>query len=78
MSLKFHSLPSPFLEVVIWGARADPYGFVISKGDDGYRASYKPLGSTDRAYHLDGGPFASFEEAQAACEAMHNTLLHPN
>jgi hypothetical protein len=66
----------------IWIAASGGYSFVITHesrtgpgfhGWTGYVASWRPLNQRRGAIKIIGSPFATFEEAEAACNAM---LMH--
>jgi hypothetical protein len=84
MSLLFHRAVE---EIEIWIASSDGYSFVISfesasgpglHGTPGYVASWRPLYHGRGAIKIIGSPFKSFDEAQAACEAMLVHLMSEN
>jgi hypothetical protein len=62
----------------IWSASSDKYSFVISfenpsgpgfHGRTGYVASWRAY-SGRSAIRITGSPFKTFDEAEAACDAM--------
>jgi hypothetical protein len=76
MSLQFHLVVE---DMEIWSATSDGYSFVISfesptgpglHGSPGYVASWRPLYPSRGAIKIIGSPFKSFDEAEAACDAM--------
>jgi len=71
----------------IWGATSDGYSFVISyespagpglHGRAGYMASWRPAREGRGAIRISGAPFRTFDEAEAACEAMLKLLMNEN
>jgi hypothetical protein len=63
----------------IWSATSEGYSFAISHesptasgfhGRAGYIASWRPVYEVRGAVRITGSPFRSFEEAEAACDAM--------
>ena len=63
----------------IWSATSDGYSFVISHesptgsgfhGRAGCIASWRPVYEVRRAVRITGSPFKTFDEAEAACDAM--------
>jgi hypothetical protein len=76
MPLQFHRAVE---DMEIWSATGDGYSFVISHespsgpgfhGRTGYMASWRPVYEGRGAIRITGSPFKSFDEAEAACEAM--------
>jgi hypothetical protein len=70
--------------IEIWSAYSSNYSFVISyeshngagfRGRPGYLASWRPLNRGIGAIKILGSPFKSFDEAEAACNAMLEQLL---
>jgi hypothetical protein len=81
MSLLFHRAVE---ELEIWSASGDGYSFVISfesaagagfHGTPGYVASWRPILKARGAITITGSPFKTFDEAEAACDAMLNHLM---
>jgi hypothetical protein len=76
MPLQFH----PAVEnMEIWSATSEGYSFVISyespagpgfHGRAGYMASWRPVYVGRGAIRITGSPFKTFDEAEAACDAM--------
>ena len=76
MSLRFHDA---FDQLKIWSATSDGFSFVISHespagpgfhGRLGYLASWRPVYEGRGAIKIAGSPFKTFDEAEAACDAM--------
>jgi hypothetical protein len=77
MHLQFHRV---FEGMKIWSATSGGYSFTISffeslsgpgfRRMSGYVASWCPLYQGDGAIKIVGSPFKSFDEAEAACDAM--------
>jgi len=74
MPLQFHRAVE---KMEIWSANSDAYSFVISyesptgpgfHGRAGYLASWRHEGRG--AIRITGSPFKTFDEAEAACDAM--------
>lgn len=60
------------LEVDVWAARKGQFSFLISKGEEGYAASYKDAqyeGPQSSIFIMNGDKqeFATFKDAVAAC-----------
>lgn len=79
MPLQFHHAVE---KIEIWSATTDGYSFVISfespagtgfHGRFGYLASWRAAHHSRGAVKIGGSPFATFEEAEAACNV---TLEH--
>ena len=81
------SMPLHFHQAVqtmdIWSASSADISFVISfsspngagfRGRHGFLASWRPLYSGKGAIKVTGSPFSTFEEAEAACNAMLKVL----
>ena len=81
------SMPLHFHQAVqsmdIWSASSADVSFVISfaspngeglRGRHGFLASWRPLYSGTGAVKVTGSPFSTFEEAEAACNAMLKVL----
>jgi hypothetical protein len=81
--LNVHPMPLHFHRAVekmeIWSVYSDGYSFVISyespvgpgfHGRAGYLASWRPVYEGRGAIRITGSPFKTFDEAEAACEAM--------
>jgi hypothetical protein len=80
--MQFDPVPSPLKLLRIWNAHSHGFSFVITleqlPGDavfSGYTASWKnrradirPFGKQP-ANRIDGGPWKTFTEAEAACDA---------
>jgi hypothetical protein len=76
MSLQFHDA---FERLKVWSAASDGFSFVISyespsgpgfHGRTGYLASWRPVYAGRGAIKITGSPFKTFNEAEAACDAM--------
>ena len=76
MPLQFHRAVET---MEIWSANTDGYSFVISfespagtgfHGRSGYVASWRTAYPGRGAVKIVGSPFATLEEAEAACNAM--------
>jgi hypothetical protein len=72
IALRFSRVVSPVEDMEIWNASSNGYSFVISyesptgpgfHGRAGYLASW-----------ITGSPFKTFDEAEAACDAMLKNL----
>ncbi|MGY8661341.1 hypothetical protein Q3C01_03090 [Bradyrhizobium sp. UFLA05-109] len=83
MSLHFHRAIE---NMEIWSATGDGFSFVITyespdgsgfHGHDGYVASWRPLYRGDGAIKIGGSEFASFTEAEDACNTMLEHLKGP-
>jgi hypothetical protein len=82
MPLQFHRVIE---EMEIWSAKSDGYSFAISffktfsgpgfHERPGYVASWRPLYGDRGAIKIIGSPFKSFDEAEAACDAMLRNLI---
>jgi len=81
MSLRFHNA---LKDLEIWSATSDGFSFVISyetpngpgfHGRAGYLASWRPVYEGRGAIRITGSPFKTFDEAEAACEAMLKHLI---
>jgi hypothetical protein len=68
----------------IWSVTSEGYSFVISHesptgsgfhGRAGYIASWRPVYEVRRAVRITGSPFKTFDEAEAACDAMLKHLM---
>jgi hypothetical protein len=84
MPLQFHRAVE---QMEIWSATCDGYSFVISfesfagpgfHGRPGYVGSWRPLYQGRGAIKIVGSPFKSFDEAEAACNAMLKHLMSEN
>jgi hypothetical protein len=71
----------------IWSASSDGFSFVISyesttgpgfHGRPGYVASWRPVYQSHGAIRIVGSPFKTFDEAEAACDAMLKLLTSEN
>jgi len=79
MPLHFHQAVQT---MDIWSASSADFSFVISfaspNGEGlrghGFLASWRPLYSGTGAVKVTGSPFSTFEEAEAACNAMLKVL----
>jgi hypothetical protein len=81
MPLQFHRA----IETMeIWSAASEGYSFVISyesptgpglHGRAGYLASWRPVYDGRGAIRITGSPFKTFDEAEAACDAMLEYLM---
>lgn len=76
MTLQFYRAVE---DMEIWSATSEGYWFVISHesptgpglhGRAGYLASYRPVYEGHGAIRITGSPFKTFDEAEAACDAM--------
>ena len=76
MPLQFHRAVE---DMEIWSATSEGYSFVISHenptgsgfhGRAGYIASWRPVYEVRGAVRITGSPFRTFDEAEAACDAM--------
>jgi hypothetical protein len=83
MPLHFHRAAE---KIEIWSAYSDGYSFVISNeslagpgfhGRPGYLASWRPYPGFG-AIKIIGSPFKTFDEAEAACNAMLRDLKNEN
>jgi hypothetical protein len=82
MPLQFHNAVE---EMEIWSANSEGYSFVISFFErfagpgfherPGYVASWRPIYRGSGAIKIIGSPFESFDEAEAACDAMLKNLM---
>jgi hypothetical protein len=82
MPLQFRRV---FKEMQIWSADSGGYSFTVSffeslsgpgfRRTSGYVASWRPLDEGHGAIKIIGSPFQSFEEAEAACDAMLKNLI---
>ena len=84
MPLQFHLAVE---KMEIWSPYTDGYSFVISyesragpgfHGRAGYLASWRPLYKDRGAIRILGSPFRTFDEAEAACNAMLKHLMSEN
>ena len=84
MPLQFHHAVE---KIEIWSATTGGYSFVISfespagtgfHGRFGYVASWRAAHHSRGAVKIDGSPFATFEEAEAACNVMLEHLTAEN
>ncbi|MGY8685534.1 hypothetical protein Q2941_48650 [Bradyrhizobium sp. UFLA05-153] len=84
MSLQFHRAVE---HIEIWSASSDGFSFVISfesrngtgfHGRPGYVASWRPVYQNRGAIRIFGSPFQTFNEAEAACDAMLDQLTSEN
>jgi hypothetical protein len=82
MALHFSTVVAPQSDLKIWHANSNEYAFAISlesptgpglQGKPGYVASWRALQNNRPAINVAGSPFATFTEAEEACELM---LLH--
>lgn len=84
-------MPLQFQRIVeqmeMWSATGDGYSFVISleshvgpglHGNAGFVASWRPVYESRGASRITGSPFGTFEEAEAACDAMLKSLTNRN
>jgi hypothetical protein len=84
--LNVHPMPLHFHRAVekmeIWSATSDGYSFVISyespAGRPGHLASWRPVHPGLGAIKIIGSAFKSFDEAEAACDAMLKHLMSEN
>lgn len=89
--MKFESLPSPLPNMRMWGARQGGYSWIITCEQGlpsytaaerqqwvGYTALYCAMGQRTRhATRIEGGPWKTMEEAEAACHAKLKELAPP-
>jgi hypothetical protein len=84
MPLQFHRAVE---NMEIWSAYSDGYSFVISfespagpgfHGRGGYLASWRPAYAGLGAIRIISSPFKTFDEAEAACDAMLKNLMSDN
>jgi hypothetical protein len=84
MPLQFHLAVE---KMEIWSAYSDGYSFAISyessagpgcHGRAGYLASWLPVYAGLGAIRIIGSPFKTFDEAEAACNAMLKHLMSEN
>ena len=82
MTLHFSPVAASQSDLKIWHANNDEYSFAISlesptgpgfQGRSGYVASWRALQDNKPAIKVGGSPFATFIEAEEACELM---LMH--
>ena len=82
MALHFNPVVAAQGDLKIWHASSNEYSFAISlesptgpefQGTRGYMASWRALQNNKPAINVGGSPFATFTEAEEACEL---TLLH--
>ena len=83
MSLQFHRAVD---DMEIWSAVGDGFSFVITyetpagsgfHGRAGYVASWRPLYRSNGAIKIGGSAFATFAEAEEACNRMLEVLKEP-
>jgi hypothetical protein len=83
IALRFSRVVSPVEDMEIWNASSNGYSFVISyesptgpgfHGRAGYLASWRPIYEARSAVRITGSPFKTFDEAEAACDAMLKNL----
>ncbi len=76
MPLQFHRAVE---DMEIWSAASEGYSFVVTyespsgpgfHGRAGYMASWRPIYGGRGAIRITGSPFKTFDEAEAACDAM--------
>jgi hypothetical protein len=84
MPLQFHRVVE---KMEIWSANSDGYSFVITyespagpgfHGRPGYVASWCLAYRGSGAIKITGSPYKTFDEAEAACDAMLNHLMNEN
>lgn len=84
MSLQFHRAVE---DMEIWSATGDGFSFVITyespagagfHGRAGYVASWRQLYRGNGAIKIGGSAFATFAEAEQACNAMLGHLQGPS
>ena len=77
MPLHFSPLDTPLRNLEIWHASADEYSFAIShesryeperRGKPGFIASWRSRYINKPAITVQGSPFATFVQAEEACE----------
>ena len=82
MDLNFNLVTTPLRDLEMWHANTSEYSFAISHENlsapglhdkPGFIASWRSLYNNKPAITVDGSPFATFVEAEEACEAM---LMH--
>ena len=79
MALYFSPLNTPLRDLEIWHAGTGEYSFAIShesrdgpglRGQPGFIASWRSRYSNKPAITVQGSPFATFFQAEEACERM--------
>jgi hypothetical protein len=84
MALHFSPVATPLRNLEIWHANNSGYAFAISRerktgpephGKRGYVASWRPLRHDEPTVTVGGSPFATFAEAEEACELLRMHLL---
>ena len=79
MALHFSPVNAPLRDLEIWQANSSEYSFSISNesrsgpwlhGKPGFVASWRSLYNNKPAITVQGSPFATFVEAEQACDAM--------
>jgi hypothetical protein len=82
MALHFSPVNTPLRDLELWQASSSEYSFTISHeslngselhGKPRFVASWRSLYNNKPAITVQGSPFATFVEAEEACEAM---LIH--
>ena len=83
MALHFSPLNTPLRDLEIWHASTGEYSFAIShesrngpglRGKPGFIASWRSRCNNKPAVTVQGSPFATFVQAEEACERMHVQL----
>jgi len=84
MALHFSPVATPLRNLEIWHANNSGYAFAISRerktrpephGKHGYVASWRALRHDEPTVTVGGSPFATFAEAEEACELLRMHLL---
>jgi len=79
MALHFSPIYTPLRDLEIWHASTGEYAFAIShestngaglRGKPGFIASWRSRYSNKPAITVQGSPYATFVEAEEACERM--------
>ena len=73
MALCFSPSDTPLHDLQVWHAESDGYSFVISherQSKQRFIASWRPRHTSRLGVALEGSPFATFEDAEQACELM--------
>jgi hypothetical protein len=83
MALHFKPVDTPLRDLKVWHVEDGDYSFAIShegrsgpglRGQPGFIASWRRKRSSKSAVAIEGSPFATFEEAEKACELMSEHL----
>jgi hypothetical protein len=79
MALHFSPISTPLRDLEIWHASTGEYAFAVShesrnapglRDKPGFIASWRSRYSNKPAITVQGSPFATFVEAEQACERM--------